>query len=89
MRSVVEIIKAMALEPEPQLCWSVGEIISKRYVDRHGTFPPTELRPKTYGRGSHQHRVYPETYWPEIEELVRAHNAAAAQQSDLFAGADR
>ena len=84
MRSVVEIIRSMGLEPEPQLCWSVGEIISKRFKDRHGTFPPTDLRKKTYGKGSHQHRVYPPEFWPEIEVLVKEHATTAAQQTDLF-----
>jgi hypothetical protein len=82
--TVVQVIRAMGIEPTPELTWSVGPMVRDLYESRVGHLPMKALRPKTNAGGTHCFAIYPEEMWSDIEKIVRAHQTEAARQRDLF-----
>jgi hypothetical protein len=82
--TVPEVMKALGLEPEPHVSWSIGARVREEYVATMKAPPPKALRPKTSGSGSHCFAVYPPEMVPLIERIVGEHKAAAARQGSLF-----
>ena len=85
MITVVDVIRGMGLEPTPDLTWSVGAQVRAMWEAENGELPEKRLRPKTYGNGgTHCLAVYPRSWWTRIADVVRAHQAEAARQMELF-----
>jgi hypothetical protein len=81
--TVPGVCKAMGVEPEPRMMWSVGQITVKRWIKIHGTEPPKENRPKTYGPGRHCFAIYPESWRAFIERAIRKHGYEKSRQLEL------
>ena len=84
MITVIDVFKAMGLEPAPEQTWAVGAAVRDLYQERFGHLPHKELRSKTSGSGSHCFAVYPEEMRSQIEDAISRVNAAKAAQPDLF-----
>jgi hypothetical protein len=82
--TVVDVCRAMRVEPDKHLMWSVGNAMSRSWHKEHGDWPPSALRSKTNGGGSHRFAVYPEGRRAQIELLIRAHQPKPVLQLDLF-----
>ena len=80
------VCKDMGVEPNPQMMWSVGQIVVRKFQQRYGSLPPKDLRPKTYEEGVHCFAIYPESFRSTIEDVIRAHGYERARQGDLFIG---
>ena len=83
--TVVQVIRAMGINPTNDLTWSVGNRMQALWAKEHGRQPATGLTPKTHGGGSHQHAHYPASWRGTIEDEVRKVNKGAADQGDMFA----
>jgi hypothetical protein len=86
MRSItiIDVCRALRIEPEPRLTWPVGAAVRVLYETRHGALPQKALRTKTSGAGSHCLAVYPESMWGDIERIIRLHDGESRRQGDMF-----
>lgn len=84
MITVVDVIRDMGIEPEPNLTWAVGAAVRDLYEDKNGRLPEKRLRTKTDGHGSHCFAVYPESMRPEIEKIVGLFETNNKRQGTLF-----
>lgn len=82
--TVLDVFRDLGFEPVPDDTWAVGAAMQKRYSEVVGKQPDKELRPKTGGGGSHCFAVYPASWRPEIERLVRLTASQRAKQGKLF-----
>ena len=82
---VAGVCKAMGVEPNKQMMWSVGQTMQAKYMERYGVPPPKDNRPKTYEEGVHCMAIYPEHFRPLIEAAIKAYGYEKARQGDLFA----
>jgi len=83
--TVVAVVKAMGIEPTPDLTWSVGAIVREMWRAEHGgELPRKELVAKTNGAGSHCHAVYPKHWKKRISDVVKTHVTSVARQGSLF-----
>jgi hypothetical protein len=82
--TVVDVIKAMGLEPTPALTWSVGNTVRDAYERATGSLPVKALREKTSGVGSHCFAIYPAEWRVKIEEVVKLHRVEASKQMVLL-----
>jgi hypothetical protein len=70
--TVPQVVREMGIEPDNQLCWSIGNEMRDLFQMRNnGALPTKELRDKTNEGGSHCFAIYPESYRPDIEKRVR------------------
>jgi hypothetical protein len=81
--TVVDVCRELDVEPEPDLTWSVGNLMREWYESHVGELPRKELRSKTYGSGSHCFAVYPEKMREKIASLILAHGAEQSRQIGL------
>lgn len=70
--TVVEVFRAMDVDPVKSFTWTVGKIIAKRFTRETGAEPPKANRPKTSGTGVHCFAIYPESYRAIIAAEIRA-----------------
>ena len=82
--TVPKVCKAMGVEPNPEMMWSVGQIVVRKFQQRYGSLPPKDLRQKTYTEGVHCFAIYPEHMRSTIEDTIRAHGYKQRRQGDLF-----
>jgi hypothetical protein len=81
---VTGVCKDMGVEPNPQMMWSVGQMMQRKYMQMYGVPPPKDNRPKTYEEGVHCMAIYPEHFRPYIEKAIMAYGFERARQGDLF-----
>jgi hypothetical protein len=81
--SVIDVIRSMKVDPEPQLCWTVGALTREAWRSEYGELPEKQLRPKTSGGGTHCFAVYPASWRHRIAKFVSAYKTQAAKQGDL------
>ena len=84
--TVPGVCKAMGVEPNKEMMWSVGQIIVRKYMALYGAAPVKDNRPKTYTEGVHCFAIYPESMRELIEQEIRAYGYEAVRQGDLFDG---
>jgi hypothetical protein len=84
MHTIIERFRALRVEPDKHVTWAVGDAVMNKYVTEYGRQPPKELRPKTNTGGSHCFAVYPSTWAPIIDRIIRAHSAEMQRQGELF-----
>lgn len=82
--TVIDIMKELGVEITNDLSWSVGADVRALWEESNGREPDKELRTKTSGAGSHCFAVYPASFRPEIERVIKAHKAEEARQLSLF-----
>jgi len=82
--TVPGVCKAMGVEPNPTMMWSVGVTMQNKYRQAYGCQPPKDNRPKTYEEGVHCFAIYPEHFRSTIEDAIRAYGCEQARQGDLF-----
>jgi hypothetical protein len=82
--TVRDVANAMRVEPTKQQMWAIGARVRDLYEQRTGREPPKELREKSAGGGTHCFATYPLSWREKIEEVIRAHRAAATRQGNLF-----
>ena len=86
--TVVELIRLHGYEPYPSLSGSCGDAVRDAFIKSTGYSPIKALRPKTNGKGTHCHAVYPGSFYDSAFDLVgavcEAHNAARQRQMHLF-----
>ena len=82
--TVVDVFRELGFEPLPEDTWAVGSAMQKRYAEIVGKQPDKELRTKTGGGGSHCFAIYPSSWRPEIERLVKLFASQRARQGELF-----
>jgi hypothetical protein len=82
--SIVDVIRWMNIDPESQLCWTVGALAREQWRNQYGTLPEKQLRPKTDGSGgSHCLAVYPISWRARIAKIVSAYASQASRQGSL------
>ena len=86
--TVIDVMRALGVEPEPRVSWAVGAAVANRYFAEVGDLPIKALRPKTGGGGSHCFALYPVSWRPIIEDAVRSAQVEAARQGDIFGYGD-
>jgi hypothetical protein len=84
--TVIQVFRALGVEPSPDQSWSVGSRVATAYQRVMNEEPPKELRQKTSGSGSHCLAVYPSSWFDAIATEVLAVKAADDSQQDLFGG---
>jgi hypothetical protein len=82
--TVIDVMRALHLDCAPRVTWAVGALVRDRYAQMTGVLPTKVLRAKTNDPGTHCFAVYPDTMWPEIERIVRAHVTETTRQGELF-----
>lgn len=83
MITVIDVIRAMGIEPTPELCWSVGDKVRDLYEREVGHLPVKVLRQKTYDKGSHCFAAYPEEWRPRVQEIIRSMQTETSRQGEL------
>jgi|TARA_R110000764_G_scaffold35122_2_gene78419 hypothetical protein len=84
MITIIDRFRALRVEPNKHVTWSVGDAVANKYVDVYGHQPPKVLRPKTNARGSHCFALYPPKWIPIIDRIILAHGVEAQRQGELF-----
>jgi|TARA_R100001244_G_C5063108_1_gene109368 hypothetical protein len=84
MPTVIDRFRALRVEPNKHVTWSVGDVVMNKYVDEYGRQPPKVLRPKTNAGGSHCFALYPSKWTPIIDRIILAHGVEAQRQGELF-----
>ena len=51
--TVVEVFRALGIEPVKNVTWPVGKAVAKKWRDENGSEPPKANRTKTGGGGMH------------------------------------
>ena len=82
--TTVQVFRALGIDPSPEQSWSVGSRMQRVYQLEHGAEPPKENRPKTSGSGTHCFAIYPASWRPRIEAVIREVVAEDGRQEDLF-----
>jgi hypothetical protein len=82
--TVVDVIRALGFEPEPELTWAVGNRMRDWFEKEYGLRPTKELRTKTVGIGSYCFAIYPPSLWDVIAGIVREYQAELSRQLELF-----
>src|SRR5262245_35404520 len=85
MITIIDVMRSMRLECEPNVAWSIGARVRDLYERKYGHLPVKELRPKTNDGGTHCFAIYPDSMRDEIELIILSHLTQAARQGDLFA----
>lgn len=84
MISVLDVCRAMKVEPTDKLMWSAGLMTRNKWAaDKREV--EYDLRTKKCGVGVHLFAVYPEWFRPVIEEVIREHEVEESRQMDMFA----
>lgn len=85
---MVDRIKALGYETDKRLSWACGDAVRDEWLRQEGELPEKALRPKTNSKGTHCFAIYPESFRPVVDALVRRialeYEAAAASQLSLF-----
>jgi len=81
--TVIDVCRAMKIEPTPDLTWSVGPIVRTHYEGLYGAPPPKVLRQKTGGGGSHCFAIYPPEMRRVIESEIRKRQVEAERQASF------
>jgi len=84
MPTIIDRFRALRVEPNKHVTWSVGDAVANKYVDEYGYQPPKVLRPKTNAGGSHCFALYPSKWIPIIDRIILAHGVEAQRQGELF-----
>lgn len=83
--TIIDVARALNVAFTKHLSWSVGLAVRQHFEKKYGRIPPHQLRTKTCGVGVHCFVVYPEWYWPEVEQFWLARAAPRPPGSlDLF-----
>ncbi len=82
--TIIDVCRALSVDPEPRLTWPVGNAVRDLYEGRYGALPEKALRTKTAGTGSHCFAIYPEDMRGDIERIIRLHDWERQSQCDLF-----
>lgn len=82
--TVIDVFNDLGFEPIPEDTWSVGAAARNLYEEIVGQPPPLELRKKTTGSGSHCFAVYPSSWRPRLESIVKSVAKLKAHQLKLI-----
>jgi hypothetical protein len=82
--TIIDVFREIGFEPLKRDTWPVGHLVRNKYFEVVGKLPDKKLRTKTCGVGVHCFAVYPATWRPVIEEIIRAHASQKSKQFDLF-----
>lgn len=83
--TIIDVFKRLKIEPVPAITWTVGNAVRELYKSRNsGALPNKELRQKTNAGGTHCFAVYPDSYFPDIEKIIRNYKTEAQRQGVLF-----
>jgi hypothetical protein len=82
--TIIDVMRDMGVEPDKDITWPVGLVVSNHWRSLHGELPPSRLRQKTDGGGSHHFAVYPEEWRPLIEKVINQHKPDPSKQMSLF-----
>lgn len=84
MITVIDVIRAMGLQPTKPETWKIGDAVRALYESEVGSLPVKVLRPKTNEPGSHCFAAYPDEWRPRIEAIVRSYRVEADRQLSLI-----
>ncbi len=82
--TVIDVMRDMGCELDKRATWSIGGRVVAEYRSRTGRLPPKDLRTKTCGEGVHCFAIYPESFRPHIERIIREEGVEAARQRNLW-----
>ena len=82
--TVVDVFRALGLDPTPPHTWSAGARLRQAYLAETGHLPHKDNRQKTSGGGSHCFAIYPPIWWLRARKIVIATNPARNPQQSLF-----
>lgn len=78
--TVIDVMRQMGVELDPEITWSVGARVRDIYEQRYGQLPAKALRQKTNAGGTHCLAVYPESMRATIVSIIRTHQTNKAAQ---------
>jgi hypothetical protein len=82
--TVTQVFRAIGVEPDKHLTWTVGAVMAEQYLQEKGLEVPKANRPKTNGGGSHCMAVYPAGWFDRIAEQIHKVCANKESQHALF-----
>jgi hypothetical protein len=82
--TVIDVCRALQVEPDPPLTWSVGNLVRGMWERQYGALPEKDLRRKTAGGGSHCFAIYPYTWRDAIARVIMLHTTERQRQGELF-----
>jgi hypothetical protein len=82
--TVIDVFRALGLEPEKTKTWAVGAAVAKLYLKDRGELPPKDNRVKTSGSGVHCFAIYPESYRQKIKDCIGRMKADATKQPEFI-----
>jgi len=82
--TVIDVFNDLGFDPIPEDTWTAGASARNMYESVVGQPPPLELRRKTNGAGTHCFAVYPPSWRPKLETIVRSIARHRAAQLKLF-----
>ena len=82
--TVHDVARAMDLELNDEMAWSIGALVAKAWQWQSGTPPLKDLRTKKAGTGSHCFALYPPAFRGRIELIIRGYKPPDAEQMSLF-----
>jgi hypothetical protein len=77
--TVAQVVRSMRCADPDAVAWSVGRVAARVWREREGRPPQVALVPKTSGHGTHHMAVYPPSFRPMLQRLVRLATAQPIQ----------
>ena len=84
METIIDVCRSLQIKITRHDAWEIGPKVRDAYRASIGVPPFKDLRPKTYGKGSHYFAVYPPEFRPFMVEIIRAHMGLKESQLDMF-----
>ena len=81
--TIIDVMRDMGVEPHKSITWPIGLRVVHRFQQRFHRLPVKLLRTKTCGVGVHCFAVYPKSFRPEIEAVVREFTDEIGTQGEL------
>lgn len=81
--TIHDVARRIGMELDNETAWSVGNRVMKAWLWQTGTLPLKDLRTKKCGIGVHCFALYPPTFRPRIELILRGYRPPSADQMDL------
>jgi hypothetical protein len=77
--TVAQVVRTMRCADPDMVAWAVGRVAARVWREREGRAPMVALVPKTSGIGTHHMAVYPPSFRPMLQRLIRLATAERVQ----------
>ena len=87
--TVIDVCRSLGVPLHKSFTWPLGLKVVNRFKAKFHRLPRKDLRTKTSGEGVHCFAIYPKSFQPEIEAIVREFTAEVGAQGELFHSPER